>query len=320
MIYRNTIYIFSKRKLVIQLVLVAFLFMVNNHKVSAQQSPHYTQYYYNMQVLNPAFVGVNADLSVSVLSRQQWVGVEGAPKTSTFSVNGRIRNGLGLGVTAIHDRIGLNESTNINFDASYTLATSLNGRVSLGLKGGITYYDNKLSEGITPDNEQYASTSGNFPNIGFGALYYNPKFYAGISVPNFLRYSPFRNSDNFIENNYLSNINCFITSGAVFEMSENIRFKPSAIFKYTPTLPISFDVNANFIFKNQFETGLSYRYNESLSAMVTLFLSEKLKIGYAYDYQLGILGDNLSSHEIVLRFDLNLNRSRRWILHNFCCF
>lgn len=300
--------------------LVVLLATVNGNVLYGQQSPHYTQYYYNMQVLNPAFVGVNADLSVSALTRQQWVGVEGAPKTSTFSVNGRIHNGLGLGATAILDKIGLNESTTINFDASYTMATSLNGRISLGLKGGITYYDNRLSEGITPDNEQYASTSGNFPNIGFGALYYNPNFYVGISVPNFLKFSPFRNSDNFIENEYFSNINCFITSGIVVDISDNIRLKPSTIVKYTPTLPISFDLNTNFIFKNQFETGVSYRFNESLSAMVSLQLSEKLKIGYAYDYQLGSLGANLSSHEIILRFDLNLNRNRRWILHNFCCF
>ena len=134
----------------------------------AQQIPNYTQYAYNMQILNPASVGSRADLSISILSRQQWIGVEGAPTSQTFSINGRTENGLGIGATVVNDKIGFSETNNFNLDLSYTIQTAENRRLAFGLKGGITLFNNNLASAITPDNDKYASTSGSYPNIGFG--------------------------------------------------------------------------------------------------------------------------------------------------------
>ena len=141
-----------------------FFFNLISH---AQQAPHYTQYVDNMQILNPAFVGY---LSISLLSRKQWVGVEGAPETNTFSINGRVKDGFGFGATIINDQLGLFKSNNINVDVSYTIPTSQYGRVSFGLKGGITFFNNNNANGITPDNDVYPSTNGKFPSLGFGGL------------------------------------------------------------------------------------------------------------------------------------------------------
>ena len=295
------------------------LFVSFSSKMQAQQAAHYTQYYYNMQILNPAYVGVKSDLSIVLLQRQQWVGIEGAPKTNTFSINGRTQNGLGIGTTVINDKIGLAESTNINIDAAYTIATSYYGRVSVGIKGGLTLFTNKLAQGITPDNDVYLSTKGRFPTAGFGGLYYNDKFYIGLSLPNLLKFSSFKTNDTFSESNGVSNKNYFLTGGSIFHVSETLKFKPSAIFKYTPSLPISFDVNGNFTLNDQFEIGFSYRFKKSISALAMFVISEKVKIGYAYDYQLNNLGDNFNSHEIILSLNLNLDRDHRWLYHHFCC-
>ena len=138
---------------------------------------------HNMQIINPAYVGVKSDLSISLLSRQQWVGLEGAPSTSTFSINGRTSRGLGIGTTIVHDRIGLSETTNLNLDGSYTIITSRYSRLSFGLKAGVTFFNNNLFNGITPDNDIYNSISGRFPNVGFGTFFYNRKFFVGFSIP-----------------------------------------------------------------------------------------------------------------------------------------
>lgn len=286
----------------------------------AQQVPHYTQYLYNMQVLNPAYVGVKSDLSVSLLARQQWVGVEGAPETNTFSVNGRTRDGLGIGATVINDKIGLTQSTNINIDASYTIQTSQFGRLAVGLKGGISYFSNNLSEGSTPDNDVYESTPGRFPNIGFGGLYYTDRFMIGLSIPNILKSNQFEIFETTYRNNSISNANYFLTGEAIFDISEDLKYKPSAIIKYTPTLPVSFDVNSNFMYKETIEAGLSYRYKQSISALLAVIINKKVRIGYAYDYQLAEFGDNLISHEIILTLNLNLNRQTRWLYYDRCCF
>jgi type IX secretion system PorP/SprF family membrane protein len=191
-----------------------------------------------MQVINPAFVGSKADLSVSLLSRSQWIGIEGAPETKTFSINGRSVSGLGFGATVINDKLGLATSTNINIDASYTIPTSEYGRLSFGLKGGLTFFNNNLSEGVTADNEIYASTNGNFANIGFGGLYYDEQYFVGLSIPNILKSTQFKTLANIDENYGVNNRNYFLTAGMMFDLSEDFKLKPSTIIKYTHSFHI----------------------------------------------------------------------------------
>lgn len=301
-------------------ILLLCVFFLSLTKVSAQQTPHYSQYLYNMQVINPAYVGSRSDLSISVLSRDQWVGVAGAPTTRTFSINGRTYNGLGIGLTAINDNIGLAETTNVNLDLSYTILTSQYGRLAFGLKGGITFFNNNLEQGITPDNDINPSIDGQSPNVGFGAYYYTQKFFVGLSLPYLLKTSVFRtlNTQNSVGLN--ENMNYFLTTGAVFNISENILFKPSTLIKYATNLPVSIDLNTNFLVNNTFETGISYRYNDSVNALFAIVIKEKFRVGYTYDYKLGNFGNNLNTHEIILHIDFTLKRNTRWLLPNKCYF
>jgi type IX secretion system PorP/SprF family membrane protein len=309
--------VFKMEKNISVLFLVMFLVSLKSY---AQQVPHYTQYLYNMQIINPAFVGYRAELSMSVLARQQWVGVEGAPTTRTFSLNGRTRRGLGIGTTIVNDKIGLSETTNINLDASYTIVTSVNSRLSFGLKGGLNFFNNNLFDGITPDNEIYASTTGRFVNVGFGGLFYTRKFYIGLSVPQLLESPQFYIEDNLKQGSLATNPNIFLSSGVLFKLSEDILFRPSTMVRYTANLPVSVDINTNFLYKDILETGVSYRYKNSVSGLFTVILNKKYRIGYAYDHRLSVLGGNLSSHEIIFQMDLNFKRNTRWLLFNNCYF
>lgn len=305
-----------KRKIGVLFLAIFFVSL----KSYSQQLPHYTQYLYNMQIINPAFVGYRAELSMSVLARQQWVGVEGAPQTRTLSVNGRTRRGLGIGTTIVNDKIGLSEMTNVNLDASYTIVTSQKSRLSFGLKGGINFFNNNLFDGITPENEVYASTTGRFVNVGFGGLFYTKKFYVGLSVPQLLESPQFYIEDNLAQTTLATNPNIFLSTGVLFKLSEDILFKPSTMVRYTANLPVSIDVNSKFLYKSILETGISYRYKNSLSGLFTIILNKQYRIGYAYDHRFSILGGNLSSHEIVFQMDLNFKRNTRWLLFNDCFF
>lgn len=287
---------------------------------NAQQIPHYTQYTYNMQVLNPAFVGVRSDLSISLLNRSQWVGVEGAPTTLTFAINGRTKNGLGIGATVINDKLGLAKSTNVNLDASYTLLISREDRLAVGLKAGMTFFNNNLTKGLTPDGEVYNSTSGRYPNFGIGTYYYNRTFFVGLSVPSILKTLKFRVTDTDKISGIADKFSYFITAGAVFNLTDDVKFKPSTIVKHTPNVPISIDFNTNFLYKELIEVGMSYRYHDSFSAMFALIIDKKYRIGYAYDRTLTNLGKS-NTHEIVLHVDFDLNRfGRRWLFEHECYF
>jgi type IX secretion system PorP/SprF family membrane protein len=288
---------------------------------NAQQAPHYAQYFYNMQVLNPAFVGSKSDLNAALLTRRQWINVEGAPETSTFSVNTRINSGFGFGATVISDKIGLVDNTSLNFDVSYTIPTSEFGRLSFGVKSGIAFFNNDLASGITVDDEVYASTTGQYGNLGFGFLYSSKDFYVGLSTQNLFESPVFRLQDDIQTVKGLERGNYFLTGGMSIELSKfsDVVFRPSTMIKYTPTLPLSVDINANFIFNSKYEVGVSYRHQNSLSAMVSLIINEKFRIGYAYENYLSSIGQNLNSHELILRIDLKLERNKRW-LNLDCCY
>lgn len=306
---KNTLYI---------LLLITLLFST---KTEAQQIPHYTQYMYNMQVINPAYVGARADLTFALLGRSQWVGVDGAPKTNTFSLNGRAFDGIGFGFSVISDKIGLAKSTDVNIDVSYTIVLSQYDRLSFGLKGGMSFYSNNLSDGITPDQEIYPSLSGSYPNIGLGVYYYSQRFYAGLSVPYLLNTPKYLIDFDTNKVAISDNINYFATAGMVFELTEKIKFKPSTMIKYTSNLPVSIDLNTNFLYHEFIEVGLSYRYNDSMSGLFAIIINKKFRIGYTYDHTLTDLGGtNLSSHEIMLILDLDFKKKGRWLQHTSCYF
>ncbi|MDG1398800.1 MAG: type IX secretion system membrane protein PorP/SprF, partial [Polaribacter sp.] len=116
------------------------------------------------------------------------------------------------------------------------------------------------------------------------------------------------------------NPNVFLSTGFLLKLTEDVLFRPSTMVRYTASLPLSIDVNTNFLYKDIIETGISYRYKNSISGLFTLILNKKYRIGYAYDHRFSILGGNLSSHEIIFQMDLNFKRNTRWLLSNHCYF
>ena len=126
-----------KKSIVFLLIFTTFVVV----DISAQQDPQYTQYMYNMNIVNPAYAGSRGTLSIGILGRTQWVGIDGAPQTATLSVHAPVGRSLAAGFTAISDSYGPVQEQNIYADISYTISTSEEGRLAFGLKGGITLFD-----------------------------------------------------------------------------------------------------------------------------------------------------------------------------------
>ncbi|MCW8982172.1 MULTISPECIES: type IX secretion system membrane protein PorP/SprF [Altibacter] len=276
---------------------------------SAQQDPQYTQYMYNMNVVNPAYAGSKESLSVTALYRKQWSGFEGAPETITFAAHSPISDKIGLGLSAIKDELGPIKETNVFADFSYTLQVSESLKLALGLKAGATFHDVGLVDLELQDpNDPFFSQDINntYPNVGAGAFLYAENFYLGLSVPNLL------NSVHLDENGikYGSETNhYFATAGYVFQASENVKIKPSVMVKSAFDAPVSFDGNLNALFYEKFEIGASYRLDDSFSGLVGFQATPAIRIGYAYDHvvsDINVVSD--ASHEIILTFDLIFNK------------
>jgi type IX secretion system PorP/SprF family membrane protein len=98
----------------------------------------------------------------------------------------------------------------------------------------------------------------------------------------------------------------FLTGGYVFDINDNVKFKPFFMMKSAFNAPTSLDLSTNFLFNQKFEIGATYRLEDSFGAMVNYAITPNLKLGYAYDHIVSDLNVTTpSSHEIILLFDLN---------------
>lgn len=284
---------------------LGILILLSTSTMFGQQDPQYTQYMYNMVVINPAYAGSRGVPTVGILGRTQWVGVDGAPNTGTLSISSPIGDAMGLGLSIIYDEIGPAKETNIFADYSYTIFTGEESRLAFGLKGGVSLLDVSYLDMIDPGDPLNEPIHQASPNFGAGVYYYTNKYYIGFSAPNFLETRHLEGDGNYVST-ASEKMHYFLTAGYVFDLGENIKLKPSTMIKATGGSPISVDLSANVLFNDVVEAGLSYRFDDSISAMIGFQVSPDFRIGYAYDYTISDYGvDNSGSHEIILLFEFN---------------
>lgn len=295
-----------KIKFLIQLsTLLASLF------VSAQQDPQYTQYMYNMSVLNPAYAIDNPDaINIGGLYRAQWVGSVGGPTTGTFFGHAVLGKRVEGGLSIIHDQIGdVVKETNVYADFAYVIPVSENNKLSFGLKAGTTFFSTNFNGFIysdpIPDQAFSNNLSRTFPNIGIGTYYFGTNYYLGFSAPNLLTSKHLERQDGIVRTGS-EEIHYFFTGGYVFNLSNNLKFKPAFMTKGVSGAPLSLDITANFLINNLFEAGIGYRFGDSFSGLVNFKVTPTLRVGYAYDRTISNLGRfNSGSHEIMILFDLS---------------
>ena len=291
------------------LLLIIVFFTIS---VKAQQDPQYTQYMYNMSIINPAYAGSYNALTLNFLGRWQQAGNGGASRTLSMAMSAPVGKNVGLGLSIVTDEIGPVEEQNVFGDFSYTLQISEKGYLALGLKAGFTFFNICLPCLNIVNENDAAFTNQNVnkvkPNFGVGTFYYTDKFYVGVSIPNFLQTLHFLDKGD--QERSASEIkHFFLSSGYVFNVSNDIKLKPSIMLKASEGAPISIDFSGNVLLYDKFELGLSYRLNQSISALINVRASNRLRVGYAYDYIVTNLGNFKSgSHEVFVLFNFDFKK------------
>ncbi len=278
----------------------------------AQQDAQYTQYMYNTININPAYAGSRGVLSIFALHRDQWVGLDGAPKTNSFSVNTPINNSkVGLGVSLVNDKIGPTTENQFSVDLSYTIPTSETWKLSFGIKGTADIFNLDVTK-LNPSDQgdpQFQNLDNDFsPNVGAGIYWHSPKAYIGFSVPKFIQTDRYNDNDVAI---YKDKINYYLMGGYVFNFSQEVKFKPAVLMKMVEGAPLQLDVSANFLFFEKLTLGVAYRWDAAVSAIAGFQITDGLYIGYGYDSETTQLRHyNSGSHEIFLRYEFFSNKSR----------
>lgn len=273
----------------------------------AQQNPEYTQYMYNTMMVNPGYTGSVGLFEANLLLRKQWVNIEGAPQTGTLGIHSPLKNKkIGLGLNFISDDLGPSSEQTLAGNISYTIDLSESTKLALGMKAGARMMNIDWSKGRFYDSDDVLLNT-NVKNkvmglLGSGAYVYSDKWYVGLSVPSFLRSDYY---DDIQESVVSDELHFYFIGGYVFDLSDSVKFKPSALVKAVSGSPLSTDISANFLLKEKLTLGASYRWDDSVSALAGIQVSNGIFLGYSFDYTVTRLNKyNDGSHEIILRFQL----------------
>ena len=289
----------------------------------AQQDAQYTQWMFNKLSLNPAYAVHGDDACFSALHRSQWVGLEGAPTSQSF--NGRIpfkgRN-VGIGLSVNHDVVGPTNSWTVSGIYAYRFNFGNGRNLSLGLQATARSYRVNFTETttITPGDGHLPTTdqTRTIPNFGAGIYYYTPKFFIGLSAPRILE-SDLSFFDDGLNNSDFSReeVHNYFMTGAVFELNQALKLKPSLLVKYVKDAPIDIDLHTSIIFYDKFWTGATYRIGgfdgsigESIDLVFQFQINNQIRIGFAYDHTLTkVKTTNDGTFELVLDYCLKSDNS-----------
>ncbi len=295
-------------------IFISFCLILIGLNGYGQQDPQFTQYMYNMSVINPAYATAEEGiLNIGGLYRAQWLGIDGGPTTGTFFAHTPLNEKIEVGISFVNDNIGdiINEN-NIFADFAYVLQVDEKSKLSLGIKAGFTIFNtdfsgfNLQSGDVSTDIAFNENINKTFPNLGIGGFYFGENYYAGLSIPNLLT-TKHLETENGIKSTGVQDIHFFLTGGYVFDFVNDLKLKPAIMIRGVKGAPLAVDLTANVLINKKLEAGIGYRLDDSVSALVNFRVRPDLRIGYAYDYTTSNLSSyNSGSHELFVLFDVDL--------------
>ncbi|WP_158617950.1 PorP/SprF family type IX secretion system membrane protein [Chitinophaga lutea] len=277
-------------------------------RVSAQQHPVYAQYQYNGMVINPAHPSMDEFSSATIVSRNQWVGMEGAPKTSTFTFYTPIKaTNTSIGFFAMKDEITVYSQTGYHFNISQKVKLDDKIFLALGLKGGMEQFrENNVHLGtddpVFAANQRYWKT-----DVGFGFLLYSEKFFVGLSAPSFHNFD-IGGSENKVE----FKRHMYLQGAFLADINKDLQFRPGILLRQVSGAGTQMDLNATFIVKKLLWLGVTWRTEKTASALVQVQVLKHFNLGYAYDFASSthLKGMQTGSHELMLNYRFSLVKGK----------
>jgi type IX secretion system PorP/SprF family membrane protein len=283
----------------------------------AQQDALFTQYMYTKLEFNPAYAGSHDALSLDLLGRFQWVGIQGAPKTLCLTAHTPLPNQhLGLGMYVYMDQLGPTIDYNVMGTFAYRILFP-KSKLSFGVSAGIKYYDIDWSA-LNPKDAGDPALSDQVrnkvvPDADFGIYYYSKNYYAGASVKHLLQNQMVvSSSPPDGQNNYTRLLRTYyFIGGGMISLPGNVQIMPSLLVKYVKNSPVQADFSARIRFLDIITLGASYRTDDALCLMMELLVYKGLSLGYSYDIWFNVLqGTSRGSHEIRIGYDIGLFKTR----------
>jgi type IX secretion system PorP/SprF family membrane protein len=298
----------------IVLLLSAMSVLAGIFPARAQHIPQFSQYMFNGLYINPAYAGYKDNLYAHLMYRNQWVGIDGAPKTIMMSVDSKIIGGSNLGLIYANDQLGAVVTNSIMLSYAYRFNVSEKARLSFGVSGGAIHYGmdrSKLDADPLTDQTEGAWR----PGVDAGVYFDMKNFYAGLSVMGIIANRADANTLQLMRDDP----NFFLAFGGRVPLSEKVSLMPSMLVKSDFKSPMGVDLNAMLMIVERFWVGGSYRTGvtwfekafketkqyDAISIIAEAFITDRIRLGVAYDFDLNNLTTSYNgSFEISLGYYL----------------
>lgn len=278
----------------------------------AQQLPQLTQYVSHDYLYNPAVAGSRPLFEMRSAHRNQWVGIQDAPRTFMLGVTTPLSKSMGVGGLIYTDHVGPTRRTGAHASYAYHLAINDKVRLGFGLAFGVQQFlidgaKVTFHDGWDPllDGQLRGRTVA---DATFGVLAYHDNWWLGASAPHLLRnriwfYDEAENSMSELAGHY------FAMGGYRLHLSDDLRLEPSFLLKYVDPVPAKVDLTATIRYKEQIWFGATYRTNDAVCFTVGYWMRRMFQFGYSFDATTTNLNRYSSgTHEVMLGITFNKAR------------
>ena len=288
--------------------ILALALLLTSSAMMAQQETGYSFYRQHMNLVNPAYAGMDSVTVATSTLRKQWTGIADAPETQALSFGTTLGKKLGFGMTVISDKTFIEKQTYVSLDFSYKLKMSETADVYFGIKAGGNSY-NVNTSGLETYNVQsdpaLASISTFNPNVGVGAVYKEGSMYVSLSIPRLLNTKRATNDAGYASV-ATDSPHIYLSGGYDIPLDGELStfvLKPSAMLRYVAGAPVSLDITTMLQIDKTFELGGMYRTDKAYAAMATVLISNRLLFGFAYEMSTQpTLAAARNTNEILVQF------------------
>lgn len=288
-----------------KIIIIVFIFSFAQ-VIYAQQESLFSFYREHLNLVNPAFVGVDQSTQLMTSLREQWTGIEEAPSTQALSFMTPLGKKLSIGLSYVHDRVFIEKQSFIAIDFSYQVTLNEKLDLFMGIKAGGNNYEVNTT-GLQTYNiiadPALAPISRFNPNFGVGFYLKHDKYYVSLSTPRLLNTERAKNEDGFATV-ATDRAHFYLSTGYNFELNNRWSLLPSTMVRYVNGSPFSIDFTLSASLADSFFLGTTYRTDQTLVFLTKIKLQQRMYLGYAYEYitQKELLGRANGSSEFFLQF------------------
>ncbi len=286
--------------------IIVYMMCLMNGILNAQQIPVSSQSYLNGFIHNPAHIGNNEYTNAFVHSRKQWMGIQGAPETYVFSVDGPVSRNVGLGMMLYNDQTDIIGRT--GGYGAYRYKFKLSGEHFFGLGLSAGFMQNSIAfDKIRTDEPGETTLLANREkrtafDANIGLTYQFQRLEVGIASYQLLNNNLlYEHSIDFKSLKYKLIRHYIGIISYQQQLTEELRIDPQIVMRSVQGMPVQFDVSAYLNWQGLAWFGLTYRHHFGMNFSLGGIVYDKFIAGYSYTMSTGNIANYTNgSHEVVL--------------------